>query len=79
MTKFISLEQFTELVKQECYYCPTKPAFGVDAVDPKFGHTNDNCVPCCWADNHAKSDSTREDYICQCQAVAEKAASKDLK
>jgi len=69
MRRFISLSRFTELVQQACHYCGQQPAMGVDAFDPIFGHTTENCVPCCKTDNFMKRRMTGSEYQQQCHRV----------
>lgn len=45
---------------------------GIDRVRSDFGYTKDNCVPCCYICNQAKSDSTPEDFLRWIAAVKKK-------
>jgi hypothetical protein len=64
----LSLDQFTKLINQNCYYCGIQPKQsmksvgfngiilynGIDRVDNIKGYTFDNCVTCCKHCNTAK-------------------------
>lgn len=64
------------LVTQPCAYTGRLPsqrytykhheAFiynGLDRLDPNLGYTVDNCVPCCFEVNRAKSDMLHRDFM----------------
>ena len=68
--------QCRQLFQSSCAYCgavpsnqrKTKDGFfyiygGIDRVDNNVGYTPDNCVPCCWHCNWAKSKGTVEDLM----------------
>lgn len=72
----ISLEEFSFITKQNCYYCGSKPKpmgllrlnglyvmNGIDRVDNNTGYVLDNCVPCCKDCNYAKRDMTAKEFI----------------
>lgn len=74
----LTVEQFTELTKQPCYYCGVEPAYilrvrtegagdyvynGIDRLDNGKGYLPDNVVPCCKICNQAKSDRSYEEFI----------------
>ncbi|WP_146203669.1 hypothetical protein [Azospirillum sp. TSO5] len=37
---------------------------GIDRKDPLKGYTTENCVPCCFEINRAKSDMTIDEFTC---------------
>jgi hypothetical protein len=65
---FLTIEQFTEIISKDCFYCGIKPnkqligkGFdgqyvynGVDRVNNAVGYVPKNCVPCCETCNKAK-------------------------
>jgi len=61
-SKMISEEEFSELVKQECYYCGKKGTNGIDRVDNLQGYVLSNCVPCCKHYNYVKGDLSIKDF-----------------
>lgn len=65
----ISIEEFSEITKGDCFYCGAKPSQiklqkgvnpyvynGVDRIDNDTGYISGNCVPCCKVCNGAKSN-----------------------
>lgn len=63
--------EFSNLIKNNCFYCDTEPSQkiimnrkkdniliynGVDRKYDKLGYTADNCVACCWICNQAKKN-----------------------
>lgn len=61
----LSFSQFDHIVKQKCHYCGHKSDIkinGIDRVNPKKGYTKNNCVPCCWTCNRAKSNMRYVDF-----------------
>lgn len=72
----LSKEQFSEITKQNCYYCGKEPSQvvnlrgcngeyvynGIDRLDNSKGYTADNCVPCCGFCNKAKQTMGVEDF-----------------
>lgn len=72
----LTLEQFIEKSRQDCFYCgepptPTKgyrswSAYiltnGLDRVDSDVGYLYENVVPCCKYCNFAKSDRSIEEF-----------------
>ncbi len=74
----LTQEQFKKLIQSNCDYCKRQPSNkkklkrktldyivynGVDRVDSSRGYTLDNCVPCCYKCNIAKSDMTRAEFF----------------
>lgn len=71
----LSLEEVTQLIKQNCHYCNSGPLFysnngsmflqynGIARVNNGCGYTLDNCVPCCKQCNYAKRAQTKEEFI----------------
>ncbi len=70
--------QFLELVTSDCYYTGRSPTRtirnakktltplaynGIDRIDPDKGYTMENCVPCCYEVNRAKSNMREEDFL----------------
>jgi len=84
----LSLEQFTELIKQPCFYCDRKDSNaiqlnnktgpkeirfnGIDRLDSNIGYVIDNCVPCCKYCNFAKNSSSFDEFIAMCKRIASK-------
>jgi hypothetical protein len=71
----LTIGEFNNITKQDCYYCgvsPWRKVFGskcmdytyngIDRVDSYKGYTVDNCVPCCRDCNVAKLDRTKENF-----------------
>jgi len=74
----LSNENVKEITSNNCFYCGKEPrqvsgeytnAFngvylynGIDRVDNSRGYDVDNCVPCCSVCNHAKSNSSLDDF-----------------
>jgi hypothetical protein len=71
----LTMEQFTELTQQDCFYCGAKPdksvrgrGFdgnytynGVDRVDNSIGYVLENCVSCCERCNRAKGTMSEDE------------------
>lgn len=80
----LSKEQFSALVRRNCFYCGKEPAVnsysedskvkipmtGVDRKDSSSDYTIDNCVPCCGMCNLAKLDYPRDVFLEWIQRVA---------
>ena len=75
----LTLEQFSILTKQDCYYCGQPPSMevgkdkyakygvyiynGIDRVDNTRGYSIDNCVACCKQCNWAKRELPQQEFI----------------
>lgn len=55
--------QVAKLLEDNCHYCNTPKANGIDRVDNSIGYTVDNCVSCCNFCNHAKKDYSKVDFL----------------
>lgn len=69
----LSVEQFEELTKQNCFYCNAEPKSekrdrfnnggytynGIDRADNSIGYLPSNCLPCCKRCNSLKNGMTR--------------------
>lgn len=72
----LSIEQFNEITKQNCFYCNREPFQvvrlkgcngeyvynGIDRVDNRRGYIIENCVPCCGICNKAKMSMTEDEF-----------------
>ncbi len=61
----ISIEEYTELVSQPCYYCGgslPEAGYGLDRIDNKVGYIKGNIRPCCKQCNRAKSTLTEPEF-----------------
>ena len=70
----LTREQYWTLVSSTCYYCghglPTL-SYGLDRLDPEFGYTLANSVPCCAFCNAVKSNRfTEEEMLVIAEAMA---------
>ena len=78
----LTMEQFTELSKGDCFYCGTSPKnksrikdvciSGIDRVDNAIGYDYSNCVSCCRQCNIAKNQSTVDEFLLMCKKVYER-------
>jgi hypothetical protein len=73
----ISLEDFIEIAKQDCFYCGigAKQEIkdknyngifihnGIDRINSSLGYSKENCVSCCKQCNFAKLDYTHEEFL----------------
>lgn len=78
----LSLDEFTKLSEQECYYCGNPHSNiksnkyciwnhnGIDRIDNNIGYIVSNCRPCCRYCNMAKSDMQVNEFIDLCKRVA---------
>lgn len=70
----LTLDQYSFLVKQPCYYCqkPISPyGGGLDRVDNNAGYTLINSVACCKLCNVMKRDLTQKDFYSHTQKIVE--------
>lgn len=61
----LNLDQYIQLVKNNCYYCKdtlSKSAGNLDRVDNFKGYELNNVVPCCINCNVAKGTKTTEEF-----------------
>lgn len=72
----LTLEQYSEIIKNPCYYCenqlgePVKKGSGLDRMDCNKGYEIDNAVSCCSFCNGLKSDKlTPEETVVIVQAL----------
>lgn len=79
----ISIDEFHEIIKMDCYYCGSPPIQvlkkewakygivynGIDRKDNSIGYTLLNVVPCCKFCNFAKSTDTLENFEAWLQRV----------
>ncbi len=73
----LNIDQFRQLVKQNCFYCGAVPSnvarnahcnghfvyTGIDRVNNTLGYTLSNVVPCCKACNVAKNNRTQIEFF----------------
>ena len=73
----LTVEQFTELIHQNCFYCGISPRKsvkgdgldknyiynGIDRLDNSKGYFVDNCVTCCETCNRAKRTMSVDEFI----------------
>ena len=67
----ITLDEFTKLVKQSCYYCGGN-GYGIDRLDSSIGYTKNNIVPCCSMCNMMKQSYTKENFVNQCEKITDR-------
>jgi hypothetical protein len=79
----LTLEQFSTLTKEPCYYCGEidvnsktgkygKYRYnGVDRKNNLLGYTIENSVPCCKNCNIAKGINTQDFFIAMCKKIVE--------
>jgi hypothetical protein len=66
----LTVEQFSEYWKKDCYYCGDKiETIGLDRVDNDKGYTIDNIVSCCEFCNKAKLKMSKEEFIELCYKI----------
>ncbi len=70
----LTLEQFTELTEQRCYYCNSftkdKSHCGIDRMNNKIGYVLENCVPCCPDCNTWKSSGGVDEFVFRALGIA---------
>ena len=79
----LSVEDFKNLTKQDCYYCGCPPTNilclrkgesgytynGIDRIDSKKGYLKNNCVSCCTKCNRMKLDYNVLDFLEQIKKI----------
>lgn len=67
-----TIEEFNELVKEECYYCgiiQEKGFNGVDRINPNLGYTKYNCKSCCIDCNMLKQSLPENIFLKRIQHI----------
>lgn len=73
----LSMEEFREIIEQNCYYCGDEPTKiftqyrcssnivynGIDRVDNRIGYIKSNCVSCCQTCNTMKMALTKNEFF----------------
>lgn len=66
----LTVDQFDEITRQECYYCGEysgnyfdKSFSGIDRIDSSKGYESNNVVPCCDMCNRMKLDYNLDTWI----------------
>ena len=71
----LSEEEATQIITTPCFYCGEKASNsrnfenerifynGIDRLDSSLGYFLDNCVPCCWTCNKAKSQMQYSEFV----------------
>lgn len=54
-------EDFIKIISDNCYYCGSPQANGIDRVDSNKDYILENCVPCCEFCNKMKLDHSIEE------------------
>lgn len=79
----ISLNEFTNMIKQVCYYCGSPPRNkrternnvllynGIDRVDNNLGYSKNNVVTCCGVCNYMKNTMPQDVFINHIRAIFE--------
>lgn len=80
----LTQEQFTQLILSPCWYTGRVPSNtlqyndgipltynGIDRIDSSKGYTVENCVPCCYEINRAKSDMPQEAFLSMIKECAD--------
>lgn len=58
------------IMNKECYYCGTREKIGLDRVDNKKGHTENNVVPCCHRCNVTRGNNfSVEEFLVISKAI----------
>jgi len=58
----LSKEYINDQLQKSCTYCGY-PATGLDRIDNTKGHTDENCIPCCWECNTARMSNFTVDEM----------------
>ena len=82
----LTIDEFRELTKSNCFYCGTVPSQlykphdrgnggyiynGIDRIDNSIGYTKDNCISCCGICNLCKGRLSQTGFIEQVQKIAD--------
>lgn len=79
----LSLGEYANLIKQNCFYCGDEPSkikkfygerlnyHGIDRLDSSIGYSYENCVPCCTGCNSSKMRLSYEEFIKHIQRISE--------
>ena len=59
----LTLEEFSPLINDNCYYCGKENCRGVDRLDSDGSYTLENSKPCCKTCNQMKNDMTEQELI----------------
>ncbi len=69
----LTLDKFTNLIFDKCYYCGTKDNInnkhnieginGIDRMIPRLGYVEENCVPCCKMCNIIKNKHHTDNFL----------------
>lgn len=68
----ISKEEYSNIIKNNCYLCGeinNKKNIGIDRVDNKFGYEIFNCKSCCKYCNYMKSSSNLSEFLEHIQKI----------
>lgn len=68
----MTLDKFREYVSQNCFYCGSKNAGGIDRIRNEKRYTPKNIVPCCKVCNYMKNTTSLHNFIWRCSLIAEK-------
>lgn len=81
----LTLEQFTELVSDNCYYCNVEPLQiyvpsmnevlyynGIDRIDNSIGYEYHNCRPCCGDCNRMKLQMSEDQFFDKIKKIYER-------
>lgn len=81
----LTLDEFSILVKQPCYYCgeigsdlTIDGLNGLDRLNPNEGYVLENIVSCCYPCNRMKSNLSQYDFLEKCKTIVEYSKSKLL-
>lgn len=85
----LTADEFKTLTQGNCVYCNAPPSQqvantrqyngtyiynGVDRIDNNVGYVKENCVSCCFMCNRMKLAYSREEFLDQCTAIAQRRA-----
>src|SRR6266481_2524828 len=58
----LSLEEFQDIVSQECVWCGQRPAMGIDRRNNFYGYSIGNAASCCWRCNARKKEMPEDEF-----------------